>query len=211
MKKRAGTITFLIATFALVGCSTPPDIKVDSLEVDVQPDFNTFMVNDLDQSGADGGVQVTYGDYFLWVGDLFKPGTSTKVGRWICRGVKHASLGFVDFEKPMDIKGSILKTWGTNTQSYLIDGKGDIELIGLEPGYDGKGGLAYAIVGGTGDYAGASGVAHKKMALAVVNASYGGKSVALDPPFKGPQNDPTYPAITNFSARITFDLRLPAP
>jgi hypothetical protein len=214
MMNRVALLAASCVALALVGCGVPPDIKANSLSIDVQPDFSKltiqFAIDRADPSDpAHPMGELNYGDTFLWTGDLFEAGTSNKIGAWICKGTKHARIQVVGLDQPYTITNSIEKTFGSAFVTYAIEGKGEIDVIGLEPGFDGHGGLQQAVVGGTGDFAYASGIAKKQMALPASSTAYGQSGGALDPTWKATQTVATFPAITPASHRVTFEFNTP--
>ncbi len=105
------------------------------LTVDVVPNLATLSFVDLDGSGGP-----TAGDPFVIQGDIFEEGTSHRIGDFVCRGF------FIS--QPDGDFASV-------NQSFEIDGRGAIYVVGNEPGsVPGVSGFSRAIVGATGDFKG---------------------------------------------------------
>ena len=107
------------------------------LTVDVVPILATFSFVDADGSGP---IDPTAGDPFVIEGDIFKEGTSQRIGDFVCRG-------FFISQPDGDVTSV--------NQSFEIDGRGAIYVVGNEDGgVPGVSGLSRAIVGATGDFKG---------------------------------------------------------
>ncbi len=106
-----------------------------TLTVHVVPDLATFSFVDVD-----GSTDPTAGDPFVIEGDIFKEGTSHRIGDFVCRGF------FIS--QPDGDFASV-------NQSFEIDGRGAIYVVGNEPGkVHGVSGFSRAIVGATGHFRG---------------------------------------------------------
>ena len=106
----------------------------EELTVHVVPDLATFSFVDVDSSGGP-----TAGDPFDVQGDIFEQGTSNRIGDFVCRG-------FFITQPDGD--------FASVNQSFEIDGRGAIYVVGNEPGsVPGVSGFSRAIVGATGDFA----------------------------------------------------------
>lgn len=105
------------------------------LTVDVVPNLATFSFVDLDSSGDESP-----GEPFDIQGDIFEEGTLNRIGDFVCRGF------FIT--QPDGDETSV-------NQSFEIDGRGAIYVVGNEPGAVFQvGGFSRAIVGATGDFKG---------------------------------------------------------
>ncbi len=105
------------------------------LTVDVIPILATFSFVDVD-----GSTDPTPGDPFVIQADIFKVGTSVRIGDYVCRGwfITQADGDFTSVN-----------------QSFEIDGRGAIYIVGNEDGkVPGVSGFSRAIVGATGDFKG---------------------------------------------------------
>jgi hypothetical protein len=169
------------------GCSFTSSSN-ETLVVDVQPDFDKFTYTD---SKTDETLD--FGDHFLFEGPIYKEGTTENVGTWFCAGVKFATVGGTELDKPSILTGAIEGNYANVYVVYMLKGRGTITVSGLEPGYDGSGGYVQVITGGTGEFADARGTVTNVAAL----------DGNLSPPFAAPAN-PEQPQITMMSRRVTF-------
>jgi len=169
----------LLLTTGGAAVAADGDTMMD-IVVDLQPDPATLV----------GGSAV--GDFFLITGDVYEPGTDTDVGDFICSGVNLAELGVTAMDEPPSIvTGGIAGQVTQVHQTYVFD-DGTLEVLGTETG------PVMAVVGGTGDYAGATGTLTFEGAL----------GATLDPPFSAP--DVIDLPMTFLSARLTFSISVPA-
>lgn len=185
-------VSALCLPLLLVGCggsSGGSSSKAKTLVLDVQPDSSKFNFTD-----SQGDKKLDFGDHFLFVGPVYREGTTENVGTWFCAGVKFATLTATALDKPLMLTGAIEGNMGTVYVVYLLTGRGTITVTGLHRGYDGSGGNVQVITGGTGEFAYARGTATNVTAL--------GKN--LSPPFAAPANR-NEPKITFNSLRVTFD------
>ncbi len=126
------TMSLLVFSVLLYAQGTK---RGQTLTVHVVPDLSTFSLVDADSSGGP-----TAGDPFDVQGDIFEQGTSNRIGDFVCRGFWIA--------QPDGDFTSV-------NQSFEIDGRGAIYVVGNEPGsVPGVSGFSRAIVGATGDFKG---------------------------------------------------------
>ena len=130
MWKRVLSITiavvFSIAIAAPDGALADDD---DNLTVDVIPDLATFSFVDVDGSGGP-----TAGDPFIVEGGVFRKGTTTLIGHYLCRGFFITPQADGDFTYV--------------TQSFEIFNRGSIHVEGNESPF-----LTFrAITGVTGNF-----------------------------------------------------------
>jgi hypothetical protein len=185
-------VSALCLPLLLVGCggsSGASSSKAKTLVLDVQPDSSKFNFTD-----SQGDKKLDFGDHFLFVGPVYREGTTENVGTWFCTGVKFATLTATALDKPLMLTGAIEGNMANVYVVYLLKGRGTITVTGLHRGYDGSGGNVQVITGGTGEFAYARGTATNVAAL-------GGN---LSPPFAAPANR-NEPKITFNSLRVTFD------
>lgn len=124
----------LAPVFLLFAAAHARAFAPDSLTVDVVPDLATLHLIDLDASGTPSP-----GEPFVIEGDMFEPGTTTRMGTFICRG------WFIRAQADGDA--------GYVSQVFEFDGRGSIFVQGTEPGgIPGVAGFARAITGATGEF-----------------------------------------------------------
>ena len=171
--KRALSIVLVAAcTIIGFGCQEKPDFTNSTVSYDIQPDITKYWSDTLPDicapgpapcNGLFGSPQPTdpnphYGHKFVYGGDIFAAGGSTKIGFWLCHGTKVADMiPGADLNSPIVLQNLLDGQYAYLSQAFLIDGLGTILTEGVEPGFDGQGGQASAIVGGTGAFVGAQG------------------------------------------------------
>ena len=135
MRKKS-LLVLVTMSLLVFGVLLYADDDDDELTVDVVPILATFSFVDADGSGL---IDPTAGDPFVIEGDIFKEGTAVRIGDFVCRG------WFIT-----QADGDVTSV----TQSFEIDGRGAIYVVGNEDGkVPGVSGFSRAIVGATGDFA----------------------------------------------------------
>ena len=120
-----------------------------------------------------------------------------KIGDFVCEGVFIANVEMVGMDQAPVITNAPDGQFTSVRQSFNLTGKGSILVSGTEPG-TGPGQNQRAVVGGTGDFAGATGIVSQTLAL----------GVSLTPAFSA---DPVVGVpVTFLSERVKFEIRKPA-
>ncbi len=191
--KWAPIVTSFALLLTLAACSggaSPPTLE--TIEVDVQADPATLALQDLNGNGAPDP-----GEPFSIRAILYTPGTNTKIGDFVCEGVFIANVEMVGMDQAPVITNAPDGQFTSVRQSFNFTGKGSLLVSGTEPG-TGPGRNQRAVVGGTGDFAGATGIVSQTLAL----------GVSLTPAFSA---DPVVGVpVTFLSERVKFEIQMPA-
>lgn len=166
---------------------------LETIEADLQPDPTTLAHQDLN-----GNEGVDPGEPFSVRASLYEPGSNTKIGDFVCEGVFIANLKVVGLDKPPELTNLVDGQFSAVRQTFNFSGKGTLSVIGSEPG-TGPNSNELAVVGGTGQFAGATGIVSYTPALgATLTPAFSADSVAGVP-------------VTFLSARVKFDIRRISP
>ncbi len=184
------SLVLLLALAACSGGASSPTLE--TFEVDVQADPATLALQDLNGNGSPDP-----GEPFSIRAILYTPGTNTKIGDFVCEGVFIANVEMVGMDQAPVITNAPDGQFTSVRQSFNFTGKGSILVSGTEPG-TGPGQNQRAVVGGTGDFAGATGILSQTLAL----------GVSLTPAFSA---DPVVGVpVTFLSGRVKFEIQKPA-
>ena len=184
------SLALLLALAACSGGASSPTLE--TIEVDVQADPATLALQDLNGNGSPDP-----GEPFSIRAILYTPGTNTKIGDFVCEGVFIANVEMTGMDSAPVITNAPDGQFTSVRQSFNLTGKGSILVSGTEPG-TGPGQNQRAVVGGTGDFAGVTGIVSQTLAL----------GVSLTPAFSA---DPVVGVpVTFLSERVKFEIRKPA-
>ena len=193
----AGTFVLLLLIVACTGNQGPagpaglpgPLPKLETIEVDLQPDPATLVHQDLN-----GNKEFDPGEPFSIRAALYTPGTNTKVGDFVCDGVFVANVKIAALDKAPAVSNATGGQFSNVKQTFTLANRGSLFVVGGEPG-TGPNSNERAIVGGTGEFAGATGVLK---ATTVLGAS-------LTPGFSAPPVAGV--PVTFLSARMKLEYR----
>ena len=193
MRHRFGAVVMTVVIASLMTGQTVLASEGDAMDattivVDLQPDPATLTLVD---SNGDGAPSAN--EFFVITGNLYEPGTDTDIGDFICRGVFLADIGITALDEAPTVTGGVAGQISQVQQTYILDGRGSLEVLGTEPGLPGL-----AISGGTGDFVGAIGNVLFEGALGATldPASVAAPAAGVDVSF--------------LSARLTFTVSLPS-
>ena len=183
-------VASLVLLLALAACSGgASSVTLETIEVDLQPDPATLALQDLNGNGTPDP-----GEPFSIRAIIYTPGTNTKIGDFVCEGVFIANVAMPGMDQAPVITNAPDGQFTSVRQSFNITGKGSLLVSGTEPG-TGPGQNQRAVVGGTGQFAGATGIITQTLAL----------GVSLTPAFSA---DPVVGVpVTFLSERVKFEIR----
>ena len=151
----------------------------------------TLALQDLNGNGSPDP-----GEPFSIRAILYTPGSNTKIGDFVCEGVFIANVEMMGMDAAPVITNAPDGQFTSVRQSFNLTGKGSLLVSGTEPG-TGPGQNQRAVVGGTGDFAGAPGIVSQTLAL----------GVSLTPAFSA---DPVVGVpVTFLSERVKFEIQKP--
>ncbi len=182
-------VASLVLLLALAACSGGSSLTSETIEVDLQPDPATLALQDLNGNGSPDA-----GEPFSIRAIIYEPGTNTRIGDFVCEGVFIANVEMVGMTEAPVITNAPDGQFTSVRQSFNLTGKGSLLVSGTEPG-TGPDQNQRAVVGGTGDFAGATGIVSQTLAL----------GVSLTPAFSA---DPVVGVpVTFLSERVKFEIQ----
>ena len=183
-------VVSLVLMLALAACAGEGnDLVSETIEADLQPDPATLALQDLNGNGSPDP-----GEPFSIRAILYTPGSNTKIGDFVCEGVFIANVEMVGMDQAPVITNAPDGQFTSVRQSFNFTGKGSLLVSGTEPG-TGPGQNQRAVVGGTGDFAGATGIVSQTLAL----------GVSLTPAFSADQVVGV--PVTFLSVRVKFEIQ----
>lgn len=197
-------LLFLMVLLVGIACQGEPGAQgpggapgplpaLETIEADLQPDLTTMAHQDLN-----GNEGIDPGEPFSIRASLYEPGSNTKIGDFVCQGVFIANVKVVGLDKAPEITNLVGGQFTSVRQTFNFSGKGTFSVIGTEPG-TGANNNELSVVGGTGQFAGATGIVSYTPAL----------GASLTPAFSA---EPVNGVPVNFlSARVKFDIRRVSP